>query len=164
MKKISHILISLIFLINISACAGYKPIFSSTSLQFEISNYDIEGDKILGNKLYSKLSSLSKSKKVNPDTKNLDLLINVSKTKSATSKDSSGKILEYKINLNTKIKITDFITGKKLLEKNFNSSLNYKIQDQYSDTIKLENKSTGNLINLTYQELLIKLSENILSK
>ena len=163
MKKIFYLTFLISLFIFVNDCTGYKPIFSSTSLQFEISNYDIEGDKILGNKLYSKLSNLSKSKKVNPDTKNLDLLINVSNTKSATSKDSSGKILEYKINLNTKIKITDFITGKKLLEQNFNSSLNYKIQDQYSDTIKLENQTIENLLNKTLQEIIVDLSRNISS-
>ena len=163
MKKIAYPIFSFILLVFINGCAGYEPIFGSTSLQFEISNYAIEGDKILGNKLYSKLSNLSKSKKVNPDTKNLDLLINVSKIKSTTSKSSSGKILEYKINLNTKIKITDFITGKKLLEQNFNSSSNYKIQDQYYDTIKLENQTIENLLNKTLQEILIDLSRNISS-
>ena len=163
MKKIFYLTFLISLFIFVNDCTGYKPIFGSTSLQFEISNYDIEGDKILGNKLYSKLSSLSKSKKNNPDTKNLDLLINVTKTKRTTSKDSSGKILEYKINLNTKIKITDFITGKKLLEQNFNSSLNYKIQDQYSDTIKLENQTIENLLNKTLQEILINLSRNISS-
>ena len=163
MKKIFYLTFLISLFIFVNDCTGYKPIFGSTSLQFEISNYDIEGDKILGNKLYSKLSSLSKSKKINPDTKNLDLLINVTKTKRTTSKDSSGKILEYKINLNTKIKITDFITGKKLLEQNFNSSLNYKIQDQYSDTIKLENQTIENLLNKTLQEILIDLSRNISS-
>ena len=163
MKKIFYLTFLISLFIFVNDCTGYKPIFGSTSLQFEISNYDIEGDKILGNKLYSKLSSLSKSKKINPDTKNLDLLINVTKTKSATSKDRSGKILEYKINLNTKIKITDFITGTKLLEQNFNSSLNYKIQDQYSDTIKLENQTIENLLNKTLQEILIDLSRNISS-
>ena len=163
MKKIFYLTFLISLFIFVNDCTGYKPIFGSTSLQFEISNYDIEGDKILGNKLYSKLSNLSKSKKVNSDTKNLDLLINVTKTKRTTSKDSSGKILEYKINLNTKIKITDFITGKKLLEQNFNSSLNYKIQDQYYDTIKLENQTIENLLNKTLQEILIDLSKNISS-
>ena len=163
MKKIFYLTFLISLFIFVNDCTGYKPIFGSTSLQFKISNYDIEGDKILGNKLYSKLSNLSKTKKVNSDTKNLDLLVNVTKTKSATTKDSSGKILEYKINLNTKIKITDFITGKKLLEKNFNSSLNYKIQDQYSDTIKLENQTIENLLNKTLQEILINLSRNISS-
>ena len=163
MKKIFYLTFLISLFIFVNDCAGYKPIFGSTSLQFEISNYDIKGDKILGNKLYSKLSNLSKVKKVNPDTKNLDLLINVSNTKSATSKDSSGKILEYKINLNTKIKITDFITGKKLLDQNFDSSSNYKTQDQYSDTIKLENQTIENLLNKTLQEILINLSRNISS-
>ena len=163
MKKIFYLTFLISLFIFVNDCTGYKPIFGSTSLQFEISNYDIQGDKILGNKLYSKLYNLSKSKKVNPDTKNLDLLINISNTKSATSKDSSGKILEYKINLNTKIKITDFITGKQLLEQNFNSSLNYKIQDQYSDTIKLENQTIENLLNKTLQEILIDLSRSISS-
>ena len=163
MKKIFYLTFLISLFIFVNDCTGYKPIFGSTSLQFEISNYDIKGDKILGNKLYSKLFNLSKSKKVNSDTKNLDLLVNVTKTKNATSKDSSGKILEYKINLNTKIKITDFITGKKILEKNFSSSLNYKIQDQYSDTIKLENQTIENLLNKTLQEILVDLSRNISS-
>ena len=163
MIKIFYLTFLISLFIFVNDCTGYKPIFGSTSLQFEISNYDIKGDKILGNKLYSKLFSLSKSKKVNPNTKSLDLLINVSKTKSATSMDSSVKILEYKINLNTKIKITDFITGKKLLNQNYNSSLSYKIQDQYSDTIKLENQTIENLLNKTLQEILIDLSRNISS-
>ena len=163
MKKIFYLTFLISLFIFVNECAGYKPIFGSTSLQFEISNYDIEGDKILGNKLYSKFFSLSKSKKNNSNIKNLDLLINISKTKSATSKDSSGKILEYKIDLNTKIKINDFITSKKLLNQDFNYSLNYKIQNQYSETIKLENQIIENLLNKTFHEILINLSKNISS-
>ena len=163
MKKIFYLTFLISLFIFVNECAGYKPIFGSTSLQFEISNYDIEGDKILGNKLYSKFFSLSKSKKNNSNIKNLDLLINISKTKSATSKDSSGKILEYKIDLNTKIKINDFITSKELLNQDFNYSLNYKIQNQYSETIKLENQIIENLLNKTFHEILINLSKNIYS-
>ena len=59
MKKISYLLISLIFLINISACTGYKPIFGSSNLEFKIADYSISGDKKLGNKIYVKLYSLS---------------------------------------------------------------------------------------------------------
>ena len=163
MKKIFYLTFLISLFIFVNECAGYKPIFGSTSLQFEISNYDIEGDKILGNKLYSKLYNLSKSKKNNSNIKNFDLLINISKTKSATSKDSSGKILEYKIDLNTKIKINDFITSKELLNQDFNYSLNYKIQNQYSETIKLENQIIENLLNKTFHEILINLSKNIYS-
>jgi hypothetical protein len=38
------------------------------------------------------------------------------------------------------------------------------VQDQFSETEKSKNKITENLINKTYQDLLIKLSEALLSK
>ena len=88
----------------------------------------------------------------------------MSKEKKATAKDSTGKILEYKMNLNTKVIVKNYLTNDTLLDKNFISSSSYKVQDQYSETIKLENLVIENLINRTYQELLIKLSENILTR
>ena len=90
MKQINNFTKLVIFLIFLHGCVGYEPIFSSTKLQFKISNYSVEGDKILGNKIYSKLHNLSESKKVNQNTKNFSLFINVSKDKSATSKNSAG--------------------------------------------------------------------------
>ena len=63
MKKIVGPIFSLILLIFIDGCAGYEPIFGSTNLQFKIADYSIEGNKILGNKIYSKLYNLSQSKK-----------------------------------------------------------------------------------------------------
>ena len=103
----------------------------------------------------------SKNNKNNQDAKNIELFINVTKTKDSTSKDTSGKILEYKITLNVEVEIQDFITSDEILNQTFTSSTAYKVQSQYSDTIKLENKSIENLINKIYQELLIKLSQNI---
>ena len=163
MKKKTHLIYSFILLIFINGCVGYEPIFRSGNIQFKIADYSIHGNKILGNKIYSKLYSLSKSTKDEQNIRSINLVIEVSKNKQAKSKNISGKILDYKVTLNTKIKITDFITGKKLLEQNFNSSLNYKIQDQYSDTIKLENQTIENLLNKTLQEILIGLSKNISS-
>ena len=164
MKKISYLVISFILLTYINACTGYKPIFSSSNLQFEITDYIIEGDKKLGNQIYSKLYNLSKSHKKNTETQSIYIKIKVSKEKNTTAKDSTGKILEYQINLNTKVIVKDYLTNNELLNHNFISSSSYKVQDQYSETLKFENKSTENLINQTYQELLIKLSENILLK
>ena len=72
-----------------------------------------------------------------------------------------SEILEYKINLNTKIVANDYLTNDELLNHNFASSLSYKVQEQFSETIKSENKSIDDLINKTYQDLLIKLTESI---
>ena len=162
MKKTSYLFISFIILINIGACAGYEPIFGSSNLEFKIADYSISGDKKLGNQIYSKLYDLSRSTKKTSETKNIYLLINVSKDKNATAKDSAGKILGYKINLSTTITIKDVMTGNEILNENFSFSSTYNAQDQYSETIKLENQTMQNLINNTYQDLLIKLSANLL--
>ena len=162
MKKIPYLFISFIILINIVACAGYQPIFGSTNLEFKIADYSISGDKKLGNQIYSKLYNLSRSNKKTPETKNIYLLIDISKDKNATAKDQAGKILGYRINLTSKITIKDVITGNEILNENFSFSSTYKAQDKYSETIILENQTTENLINNIYQDLLIKLSANLL--
>ena len=161
MKKKIYLIISFILLIFINACAEYKPIFGSSNLQFQIADYSIDGDKKLGNRIYSKLYNLSKSNKNNENAKNIYIKIKVSKEKKATAKDSTGKILEYKINLNTKIVVNNYLTNDELLNHNFASSLSYKVQEQFSETLKSENKSIDDLINKTYQDLLIKLAESI---
>jgi len=161
MKKVIYPIFSFILLLFINGCAGYEPIFGSTNLQFEIADYSIEGNKILGNKIYSKLYSLSKSKKDDQNLRRVDLVIKVSKDKNVTTKDSAGKILQYKITLNTDIKVTDFITKDKILNQIFVSSLTYKVQDKYSDTVDLENRSIEDLLNKTYQELVIRLAQNL---
>ena len=51
MKKKTNLVIAFIILILISECSGYKPIFGSIDLQFEISQYSIEGNQILGKKI-----------------------------------------------------------------------------------------------------------------
>ena len=161
MKKKTHLIYSFILLIFINGCVGYEPIFRSGNIQFKIADYSIHGNKILGNKIYSKLYSLSKSTKDDQNIRSINLVIEVSKDKQAKSKSSSGKILDYKITLNTKIKITDFVSNNEILTQNFSSSLTYKVQDQQSDTIILENKSIENLIDKIYQKLYIELSKNI---
>ena len=164
MKKVIYPIFSFILLLFINGCAGYEPIFGSTNLQFEIADYSIEGNKILGNKIYSKLYGLSKSKKDDQNLRSIDLVIKVSKDKNATAKDSTGKILQYKITLNTDVKVTDFITKDKILNQIFISSLSYKVQNKYSDTVNLENKTIENLISKTYEELLIRLAQTIIAK
>ena len=164
MKKISYLLISLIFLINISACTGYKPIFGSSNLEFKIVDYSISGDKKLGNQIYSKLYNYSKSNENVPEANKIYILIHSSQNKKATAKNSTGKILEYKIILNSNIVVKNYLTKDEILTQNLISFSSYKVQNEYSETVKLENINIENLINKTYQDLLIKMSEKILSE
>ena len=162
MRKILYSIFILATFILINQCAGYKPIFSTTNLQFKIVDKEIKGDISLGNRLYSKFNILSKSKNNEQNIKNILLILDITKTKSSTSKSSSGKILEYKINLNTNVEAKDYLTNKSILKQNFNSSLNYKVQSKYSDTLTLERKTIDDLIDKTYQNILFNLSKNII--
>ena len=159
-KKISLIFLSIFFILS-NGCAGYKPIYSNSNLEFKIVDYIIKGDKRLGNKIYSKLYNLSRTKKNLDSDKSIILLIDTSLNKNETSKDSSGKILEYKLTLIAKIEILDFLSNDRILNQAFVSSLSYKVQSQYSETIKLENSSIEDLIDKTYKDLLVKLAQNI---
>ena len=72
--------------------------------------------------------------------------------------------MAYKITLKTKIEVTDFLTDDKILDQTFVSSITYRAQNNYSDTFALENTSIEDLLNKTYQELVIRLSQNIITK
>ena len=100
-------------------------------------------------------------KKDNENVKSVSIFIKVAKDQQATSKDSAGKILEYRIILNTTVEIKDFLTDEKIISQIFSPSTTYKVQNQFSDTLKLENRSVNNLIDKIYQNLLITLSEKL---
>jgi len=164
MKKIAHLTASFILIFCINACTGYEPIFSSTKLQFKIADYSIKADKKLGHQIYSHLYTLAQSSKNNADAPNFHITIEALKDKTATIKNSTGKILEYRISLNTSIIIKDLLTNDEILNQYFTHSSSYKVQDQHFETRQLENKTIENLLNKTYQDLMIKMSENISTK
>ena len=159
MKRITYFTISLILLVYINACTGYKPIFSATKLRLDIVDYSIKGNKKLGKKIYYQLDRLFKSNKNDSNTKIVHITIEVLKDKNPTVKNSAGKILEYKIYMKTNIILKDFSSNNEILNYNISLSSSYKVQDQYFQTKKTENKTIDNLANKTYQELLIKISE-----
>ena len=160
MKKITYLIISIVFLSFINACAGYKPIYT-TNLQFEIVDYSLKENKKLGRQIYSKLYSLSKSNKKNTNTQSITIIIDITKNKAAAAKDSTGKILEYIITLNSNIIIKDYLTNDEILNQSFSYSSSYNVQDLYSETLKLEQRSIKDLIDKTYNNLLAKMSEII---
>ena len=164
MKKIIYLIISIVLLIHINGCAGYKPIYSSSNFQFEITDHSIKGNKKLGNKIYSKLYRLLKSNKDNLETRSVHITIETIDEKNATVKNSAGKILEYKVVLTTNVILKDFLTNDEILNHNIILSSAYKIQDEHSDTKQLESRTIENLVNKTHQDLLIKISEIALNE
>ena len=158
MKKIILFpIISIILFVFNASCTGYTPIYATSNFNFKIEEHSIKGDTKLGNLIYRKLNNISLSNKNNPKARSIELSIETTKERKPTVKDSSGNILEYEINLNTDIVINDFLSGEEIMKQNFNYSISYKVQDEHSDTIKLEDQNIQNLINKTYQDSLIKI-------
>ena len=164
MKKIIFLTISIISLLFINACTGYKPIFSSSNFNFIIEDHTIKGEERLANLIYRKLYNVSSTNEDNKSVQSINLSIETIKEKNATVKNSAGKILEYEINLRTIIIIKDYLTEKTILDQIFNYSISYKVQDEHSETLKLENKNIENLVDKTYQDALIKISEIVESQ
>jgi len=159
MKNIFLLPVILFFYIYISGCSGYKPIFSASDLKFVVEDHEIEGDKKLGNIIYSKLYNLSKGNEKKPKAQSVNILIKISKDKISTAKDSTGKILEYKTTINANFLISDYLSNEKILDKNYILSSSYKAHDQYSETIKNENIVIENLLNKIYQDILVSMSQ-----
>ena len=160
MKKIILFpIISIILFVFNASCTGYTPIYATSNFNFKIEEHSIKGDTKLGNLIYRKLNNISLSNKNNPKARSIELSIETTKERKPTVKDSSGNILEYEISLNTDIVINDFLSGEEIMKQNFNYSISYKVQDEHSDTIKLEDQNILNLINKTYQDSLIKISQ-----
>jgi len=159
MKKKTFLIISTILFIYINSCTGYTPIYSSSNFNFKIEDHSLKGEERLANLIYRKLYNVSLSNKDNSGVQSISLSIETNKERIPTVKNNAGKILEYQINLNTKIIINDFLTDKKILNKDYNYSISYKVQDEHSETIKLENKNIENLVNKTYESVLIKISQ-----
>ena len=164
MKKIFYSITAVLLLISVYSCAGYEPIFNTSKLKFKIEDYSITGDKIIGKKIYSRLYSLSRESEESQNLKNIYILIDTSKEKRITAKDKAGKALGYRLSIVTKIKIKDINSDIEVLNEILSFSSSYAVQEQFSETEKSKNKITENLINKTYQDLLIKLSEALLSK
>ena len=162
MKKIIHILLLIIIIASVGSCAGYKPVFKSSNLNFEISKYKITGDKKIGNKIYYKLNYLSKSfDNKSKNKKSYNFIIDVVKNKKAEVKNSAGKILYYRINLITNIVINDLDVNEEIFNEHFNLTSSFKVAAQHSETIKVENKLIEDLINKIFEDFIIKLTEKI---
>ena len=165
MKKIIFLtVVSTILFILHGGCTGYKPIYATSNFDFKIEEHSIKGDGKLGNLIYRKLNNISLSNKNNPKARRIILSIETSKEKKPKVKNNAGKVLEYQIYLNTNINMTNYLTYKTIIKQNFNYSISYKVQDEHSDTIKMENQNIENLVNKAYQDILLKISQSVVSK
>ena len=93
-----------------------------------------EGDKRIVQMVVNKLNTSR------DQTGNLNLLINGKKKIDVSNKSTTGKILEYSLNLTYEIKVEDRKRREIIFSKVISKTRSYKASSNYSDTINSEKK------------------------
>lgn len=149
-KKYKLVFIIILILNLISGC-GYEPLVSKKERDFSIERFEISGNKRLGRILTNNMST-SKGR-----SNQLYLDINSKRSREISNKSTSGKILEYTMDLTFDVKAIDTINRNIIYKKIHSKKLSYKASDLYFDTLskekKLINNATKNIANQILMEI-----------
>ena len=142
--------LAVFFILTLTACS-YKPIFSESNYNFEISEILFSGDRYINRIIKNKLDLIKKEKEQNK--KKYNLLIKTNKKKLIVSKDSKGDPLKFDLIVTTYYEIN---YEKKLLFKK--EIIKNNVYNNDVDKFKLEQNEKIILENISE-----KISENIIS-
>lgn len=138
----------LTFLLILTNCFGYKPIFSSSNINYNIKNIEnVTQDKVT-NYIVRKLKSLKK------DDKKEDIFIEVSSTSEerVLSKDTKGDPIIFEMNIIVDVKLT--LEGQNTKNFQFKENFSYNNRSNkfdlklYKDNLQknIAEKITKNII------------------
>ena len=151
MKKIFNIVFFIYILILFSGC-GYQPLLTEKFQKFNIKNFNIIGDRKLGQNLINNFSEIENAKN------NLTFKVEASKKKEIANRSSKGTPLEYNLSVNFHISVTSDNDGKEILTQNFSQSDTYKASKIHLDTLNRERKIVDNIVKNIADQITIKLN------
>lgn len=135
----------------ISNC-GYQPLLTENYQNFSVNNFNISGDRKLGQSLANQFN------RVEGADNNLTFNISADKRRAISNRNSTGAVLEYNININFNLSVISEFDGKKIFETSFGESSNYKASETYIDTLNREKKIVDNLIKSIANQINSKLN------
>ena len=141
----------ILFLSFLSSC-GYQPLLNENSKKFSIKSFNIDGNK--------RLAQILKNNLVGPRNKSNNLILDIyaRKNRSITHKDSTGKIIEYNLQISFDLIATESVSRKKILSKTFTLNGNYKASDLYLSTLDREKKIINELTERIATQILTDLN------
>jgi hypothetical protein len=167
MKKI--ILIS--FIIFLSNCVGYKPIFTSGQVNFYINKIEISDDNKLTRKLIKNyLIDTYNGKKLNLQSngrsggttnlyfengkQSIALKLDLNKQENVIMKDAKGDPASYEIKIELNV---DVITKESIKKLNFRENFTFNNQSNKFELNQYKNNTETNLINKIFENLILEL-------
>ncbi len=141
----------ILFLSFLSSC-GYQSLLNENSKNFGIKSFNIEGDK--------RLAQILKNNLISPKNKSNNLILDIyaKKKRSISHKDSSGKIIEYNLQISFDLTAIESVNRRKVLSKTFSISGSYKASDLYSNTLNREKKIINELTERIATQILTDLN------
>ncbi len=128
-------IIFLLILFILTSC-GYTSVYKNENEDIKITIIDLKGDRKINNFIKSELKSYINSSSSN----NYKLIINNNYNKKINTKDTTGKAIDFQLNLNTDVQINKN-------DKNKTSS--------FFETFKMKNSSDTFALN-EYENIILK--------
>ena len=150
--------LAVFFILMLSACS-YKPIFSESNYNFEISEIIFSGERYINKIIKNKLDLIKNEKE--QGKKKYNLLIQTNKKKLIVSKDSKGDPLKFDIIITTYYEISsekELLFKKELTKNNVYNNDVDKFKLEQNEKIILENLSEK--ISETIVSSIINLDDN----
>tara|TARA_A100001011_G_scaffold277092_1_gene286749 strand:- start:116 stop:592 length:477 start_codon:yes stop_codon:yes gene_type:complete len=150
--------LAVFFILMLSACS-YKPIFSESNYNFEISEIIFSGERYINRIIKNKLDLIKNEKE--QGKKKYNLLIQTNKKKLIVSKDSKGDPLKFDIIITTYYEISsekELLFKKELTKNNVYNNDVDKFKLEQNEKIILENLSEK--ISETIISSIINLDDN----
>ena len=120
---------------NDSARLWFQKISNETINNYQVNNFKLEGDRKIGSQLKNEIFVNSKKNSENL----LSIKMEVNKKKDIKERNSSNQVTKYSITIGVDL-IVNNISNKKERKRSFSKSLDYKVEDTYSQTLKNESK------------------------
>ena len=137
--KLFKIATFLLFFVFLGNC-GYQPLLTDKYQKFVISNFEISGDRKLGQKLSNKFIKSQEAPNI------LVFKIQMMKNRTQSNKTQSGKVIEYTLNVNLNFEAISKLDSLTVLKKTYSEKVSYKASTLYSVTLSRERKIEDDLI------------------
>ena len=146
-------ILKLVFLIFLISSCGYSPMYKNVeNVNFSIDLNQITGDRIINNKIKSKLLSYTLENK----EKNYEINFITDYSKNIVAKDTTGAATEYKI-----ILTAEFIINSSNIEKTLKFTETFNMQN-FTDKLEeqdYEENVKNSLTNIIARKLILQLSQ-----
>lgn len=144
-------LLLIVIFIFIASCNGYKPLLSSSDIDFQLSNIEYNNSDKLSKKLSKKLSNFAQQN----SNKKIKLQLNSTIEDKVLSKDKKGNPLILELSLTTEIKI---ISNANIIDNfTLNERFSFNNQSNKFDLKQYKNTITNNLTDKIFDKIILKL-------